>query len=191
MPSKTAPAASIPAAPAWLPKTAYLMLMRNERLAGLRTHYDDDSHVLTIRQGRRGRRPGRPRDGGGPRRHRAFLRREFRQELKGPPKLLSAAATAFPTSPARWSRSSISPASQPSRTWSASPSIRCAFAPTSMSAAGRPGTNSSPLDQTLAIGEARLKIVKTDHPLRRRQCRPRHRGARPRNPARADAPVRS
>src|SRR5579864_558868 len=38
-----------PAAPAWLAKTRFLMLMRNERLANLRTSFDDATHVLTIR----------------------------------------------------------------------------------------------------------------------------------------------
>ena len=37
-----------PAAPKWLPKAYFLMLMRNERLAALQTHYDDDTSVLTI-----------------------------------------------------------------------------------------------------------------------------------------------
>src|SRR4051794_774901 len=40
-----------PAAPAYFPKIRFLMLMRNERLARLTTHYDDASHVLTIREG--------------------------------------------------------------------------------------------------------------------------------------------
>lgn len=35
--------------PFWKAKTHYLMLMRDERLAALRAHYDDASHVLTIR----------------------------------------------------------------------------------------------------------------------------------------------
>ena len=39
-----------PAAPKFFPKVVFLMLMRNERLAALRTHYDDASHVLTIRE---------------------------------------------------------------------------------------------------------------------------------------------
>src|SRR5690349_10480087 len=34
--------------PTYLPKTQFLMLMRNERLAALHTHFDDQSHVLTI-----------------------------------------------------------------------------------------------------------------------------------------------
>jgi uncharacterized protein len=36
------------AAPAWLSKSFYLMLMRNEQLAELRTQYDDQSHILTV-----------------------------------------------------------------------------------------------------------------------------------------------
>src|ERR1700674_835021 len=39
-----------PAAPVWLAKTHYLMLMRNERLAALRSHFDDATHRLTIRE---------------------------------------------------------------------------------------------------------------------------------------------
>jgi uncharacterized protein len=37
-----------PAAPRHFPKQRYLMLMRNERLARLRTHFDDASHTLVI-----------------------------------------------------------------------------------------------------------------------------------------------
>ena len=40
-----------PRAPAWLPKSYFLMLMRNERLAGLQTHFEDRSNLLTIRKG--------------------------------------------------------------------------------------------------------------------------------------------
>ena len=39
-----------PKAPGWLPKSYFLMLMRNESLAGLKTHFDDHSHCLTIRR---------------------------------------------------------------------------------------------------------------------------------------------
>src|SRR5882724_7186627 len=37
-----------PTAPAYLAKTYFLMLMKNERLATLDTLYDEDTHVLTI-----------------------------------------------------------------------------------------------------------------------------------------------
>src|SRR6266404_4399825 len=38
-----------PAEPKWLPKPHFLMLQRDEWLAALQTHFDDKSHVLTIR----------------------------------------------------------------------------------------------------------------------------------------------
>ncbi len=36
--------------PQWLPKTSFLMLMRNERLAALETRYDASEGILTIRR---------------------------------------------------------------------------------------------------------------------------------------------
>lgn len=36
--------------PHWLPKTSFLMLMRNERLAALETQFDGDEGILTIRR---------------------------------------------------------------------------------------------------------------------------------------------
>ncbi len=39
-----------PAAPRTLPKIVFLMLMRNERLAGLETHFNEDDAILTIRR---------------------------------------------------------------------------------------------------------------------------------------------
>ncbi len=41
-----------PSAPQWLPKTSFLMLMRNERLAALETVLDDDSTLTIRRNGR-------------------------------------------------------------------------------------------------------------------------------------------
>ena len=38
-----------PASPKYLPKAYFLMLMRNERLASLDTHFDDATNVITIR----------------------------------------------------------------------------------------------------------------------------------------------
>src|SRR5262249_58253729 len=39
-----------PAAPSYLPKIRFLMLMKNERLARLATQYDEATHVLSVRQ---------------------------------------------------------------------------------------------------------------------------------------------
>ncbi len=40
-----------PDAPRWLPKTRFLMLMRNERLAALDTRFDADTGMLTVSRG--------------------------------------------------------------------------------------------------------------------------------------------
>src|SRR3954468_2561104 len=37
------------AAPSYFPKIRFLMLMRNERLASLRTGYDEETHTLAIK----------------------------------------------------------------------------------------------------------------------------------------------
>lgn len=78
-----------PAAPAYFPKTRFLMLMRNERLAGLRTDYDEASHTLTIRhEGRESVRADlRTKDGRLA--VEAFFRKFMPAELSGPPKVLS------------------------------------------------------------------------------------------------------
>src|SRR5204862_1203014 len=39
-----------PADPKWMVKAYFLMLQRDEWLAGLQTHFDDESGVLTIRR---------------------------------------------------------------------------------------------------------------------------------------------
>ena len=77
-----------PAAPAYFPKQRFLMLMRNERLAGLHTDYDEDSHTLTVHwQGRQAAR-GDLRTPQG----RAAIERFFAgycaDELRGPPRVL-------------------------------------------------------------------------------------------------------
>jgi uncharacterized protein YcbX len=77
-----------PAAPAYFPKQRFLMLMRNERLANLRTDYDEASHTLTIHwEGREAAR-GNLLTKEGRLAIEAFFRRFMPQELRGPPKVL-------------------------------------------------------------------------------------------------------
>jgi uncharacterized protein YcbX len=77
-----------PANPAYLPKQRFLMLMRNESLAALRTDFDEHTHVLTVRAGNRKAARGDLRTPSG----RAEIERFFADfcagELRGPPKLL-------------------------------------------------------------------------------------------------------
>lgn len=77
-----------PAAPAYFPKIQFLMLMRNERLAALRTDYDEATHTLTIHwEGREAAR-GDLRTKEGRLAVEAFFRRFMPEELRGPPKVL-------------------------------------------------------------------------------------------------------
>jgi len=78
-----------PAAPAYFPKNRFLMLMRNERLASLRTDYDEANHILTIEwEGREAAR-GDLRTSEGRLAIEAFFRRFMPNELNGPPKVLA------------------------------------------------------------------------------------------------------
>lgn len=78
-----------PAAPAYFPKTRFLMLMRNERLAGLKTDYDEADHTLTIQHEGREAVRADLRTKEGRLAVEAFLRKFMPAELSGPPKVLS------------------------------------------------------------------------------------------------------
>jgi uncharacterized protein YcbX len=77
-----------PAAPAYLPKQQFLMLMRNERLAALRTEFDEATHTLTVCwQGAEAAR-GDLRTPQGRKTIEDFFARFCADELRGPPKVL-------------------------------------------------------------------------------------------------------
>jgi hypothetical protein len=83
------------AAPAWMSKTTFLMLMRNERLAGLQTQFDDQTHVLTIRENSAVAVQGDLQTPEGRGAVEAFFVARFASELKGPPKVLSGGGHSF------------------------------------------------------------------------------------------------
>jgi len=84
-----------PAFPAYLAKTHFLMLMRNERLAALQTAFDQPNHVLTVAGGGHGQIRGDLATAEG----RAAIERFFAaycaDELRGPPKILFARGHSF------------------------------------------------------------------------------------------------
>ena len=77
-----------PQAPAYFPKQRFLMLMRNDRLAALRTDFEEDSHTLIIRSENREAARGDLRTKEGRLAIEAFFRRFMPKELHGPPKVL-------------------------------------------------------------------------------------------------------
>ena len=78
-----------PAAPAYFPKQRFLMLMRNERLAVLRTDYKESNHTLTIRAEGRIAAHGDLRTAEGRSTIEQFFAAYCATELRGPPKVLS------------------------------------------------------------------------------------------------------
>ena len=84
-----------PAHPAYFPKHRFLMLMRNERLAALRTAFDEATHTLAVTANGREAARGDLRTPEG----RATIERFFAaycaDELRGPPKVLNAPGHSF------------------------------------------------------------------------------------------------
>jgi uncharacterized protein YcbX len=83
------------AAPSYLPKSRFLMLMRNERLAQLDSRYDEPTHTLVIRDAGREAARGDLSTKEGRLAIEAFLRRFMPDELRGPPKVLQAEGHSF------------------------------------------------------------------------------------------------
>src|SRR3989304_3184226 len=64
--TENGPSGFEPATPAYLPKQRFLMLMRHERLAALRTAFDEATHTLTVTaENREAARGGLRADAGG------------------------------------------------------------------------------------------------------------------------------
>src|ERR1700760_3146448 len=84
-----------PKAPAWLPKPYFLMLQRDEWLAGLRTHFDDESHVLTIRRGKEIVAQGDLETAAGRAAIEGFFATAFAGRIKGPPRVLTGPGHSF------------------------------------------------------------------------------------------------
>ena len=84
-----------PSAPTWLAKPHFLMLQRDEWLAPLRAHFDDDSHVLTLRRDGAMVAQGDLETEAG----RAAIERYFADrhagQIKGPPKVLVSPGHSF------------------------------------------------------------------------------------------------
>jgi len=84
-----------PAAPSYFPKQRFLMLMRNERLAGLDTQFDETNHTLVVRHSGGEAVRGALRTTEGRRAIEDFFARFCVDELRGPPKVLHASGHSF------------------------------------------------------------------------------------------------
>jgi uncharacterized protein YcbX len=84
-----------PSAPKYFPKQRFLMLMRNARLAELRTRFDDATHTLVIDANAREAARGDLRTAEGRAAIEQFLAEFCAPELRGPPAVLHATGHSF------------------------------------------------------------------------------------------------
>lgn len=154
------PSGFVPDAPQWMPKTNFLMLMRNERLARLQCRFEDDSNVLTIRQGGNIVAVGDLESTAGRTAIESYFAKNFAGELKGPPKLLSSRDHSF-SDVARKVISVINLGSLRALEAVVGAPVHPLRFRANLYAEGWPAWHELDLvGRTLAIGAARLKVVK-------------------------------
>ncbi|KRR24109.1 molybdenum cofactor sulfurase [Bradyrhizobium lablabi] len=149
-----------PAEPKWMPKAHFLMLMRDEWLAGLRTHFDDVSQVLSIRQNGEVAAQGNLATAGGRRAIENFFATAFAGQIKGPPKVLESPGHSF-SDVARKVVSIINLASVRAIEDLVGAPVHPLRFRGNLYVEGWPAWHEFDLlDRTLAIGDVRLKVVK-------------------------------
>jgi len=84
-----------PRDPKWMSKAYFLMLQRDEWLAGLHTHFDDASNVLTIRHNGSIAAQGDLETAQGRTAIEQFFAASYAGKIKGPPKILSGGGHSF------------------------------------------------------------------------------------------------
>lgn len=84
-----------PAQPAWLPKTNFFMLMRDETLAQLRTRFDEQSGFFTIERDGQTLLRARITDGAGCAQISAFFAEFLRDAAGNPPRVVEAPGHTF------------------------------------------------------------------------------------------------
>ncbi len=149
-----------PAEPKWLPKPHFLMLQRDEWLAPLQTHFDDESHVLTIRQNGAVAAHGDLETAEGRAAIEQFIAVQFADEIKGPPKVLTSPGHSF-SDVARKVVSIINLASLRAIENMVGQPVHPLRFRANLYVEGWPAWHEFELlDRSLAIGDARLKVVK-------------------------------
>jgi uncharacterized protein YcbX len=149
-----------PGAPAWMPKSHFLMLMRDERLAGLRSHFEDSSNLLTIRESGIVVARGGLESAEGRAAIEAFFATNFAGELMGQPKVISGGGHSF-SDVARKVVSIINLGSVAAVEAIVGLPVHPLRFRANLYVSGWPAWHEFELlGQTLAIGDARLKVVK-------------------------------
>ena len=146
--------------PRYLPKSYFLMLMRNERLARLQTHFDPSTGILTIRDDGNETVSGDLETAEGRAAIERFFEANFARDLKGPPKVLAGGDHSF-SDVASKVVSIINLGSVHAIEELVGQPVHPLRFRANMYVSGWPAWHEFELlGQTLAIGEARLKVAK-------------------------------
>jgi uncharacterized protein YcbX len=148
--------------PAWKPKTVFLTLTRDERIAGLQTQFEDDSQLLTIRRNGEVVARGKLDTADGRAAIESFFAANFARALKGTPKVLSSEGHSFSFSDfARKVVSIINLASLHAIETIVGNTVHPLRFRGNLYVDGwPPWQEAGLLGRTLAVGDARLKVVK-------------------------------
>jgi uncharacterized protein YcbX len=149
-----------PAAPRYFPKSRFLMLMRDERLATLDSRYDDASRILTVRIGGEEAVHADLGTAAGRAEVERFFTANFAQELRGPPQVLVGNGHSF-SDVARKVVSIINLDSVAAIEEMVGQPVHPLRFRANLYVRGWPAWSELDLlEHTLAIGDARLKVVK-------------------------------
>jgi uncharacterized protein len=149
-----------PADPRWMSKACFLMLQRDEWLAGLHSHFDDLSHVLTIRRNGATVAQGDLETPEGRTAVERFFATTFAHQIKGPPKILTGGGHSF-SDVARKVVSIINLGSVRAIESMVEHPVHPLRFRANLYVSGWPAWHEFELlDRTLAIGDVRLKVVK-------------------------------
>lgn len=146
--------------PKYFSKIYFLMLMRNERLAALHTHFDDANHTLTIRRNNSVAAQGNLETEAGRSAIEQFFQSNFATELKGAPKIISGGEHSFSDVSAKVV-SIVNLASVAAIEDTAGQPVDPLRFRANLYVSGWPGWHEfSLVGSTLSIGKARLRVVK-------------------------------
>jgi uncharacterized protein YcbX len=149
-----------PMEPKWMSKAYFLMLMRDEWLAALHTHFDDASTVLTISRDGSIAAQGDLETAEGRAAVEQFFASNFANQIKGPPKILRSKDHSF-SDVAKKVVSIISHASLEAIEDVVGQPVHPLRFRANLYVRGWPAWHEFDLlGETLAIGEARLKVLK-------------------------------
>jgi uncharacterized protein YcbX len=148
------------AEPKWMSKAYFLMLMRDEWLAALHSHFDDAGNVLTIRRNGTIAAQGDLETAQGRAAIERFFASHFAGAIKGPPKILSSQGHSF-SDVARKVVSIINLGSVAAIEGLVGQPVHPLRFRANLYVRGWPAWHEFDLlGQTLAIGDVRMKVVK-------------------------------